>query len=67
MPEFSGLDTILELTREFLTVKVVGISGMGGGDSSLLSTAKLLGARHTLRKPFEMKELLDAVRYELAH
>lgn len=67
MPEFSGLDTILEFTREFLNVKVVAISGMGNGDQSLLSTARLLGARQSLRKPFGMEEFLCAVRYELTH
>ncbi|UVT15546.1 MAG: response regulator [Nitrospira sp.] len=66
MPELNGLDTILELTREFLHVKVVAISGVGE-DQSLLSTARLLGARHSLRKPFGIEELISTVRYELAH
>lgn len=67
MPELNGLDTILEFTREFLNVKVIAISGMDQGDQSLLSTARLLGARQSLRKPFGIEELLCAVRYELAH
>lgn len=67
MPEFSGLDTILEFTREFLNVKVVAISGMANGDQSLLRTARLLGARQSIRKPFGVEELLCAVRYELTH
>ena len=67
MPELSGLDTILEFTREFLNVKVIAISGMGKGDQSLLSTARLLGARQSLRNPFGIEELLCAVRYELVH
>lgn len=67
MPELNGLDTILEFTREFLNVKVIAISGMGNGDQSLLSTARLLGARQSLRKPFGINELLGTVRYELAH
>ena len=67
MPELNGLDTILEFTREFLNVKVVAISGMANGDESLLSTARLLGARQSLRKPFGIAELLSAVRYELTH
>lgn len=67
MPELSGLDTILEFTREFLNVKVIAISGVGNGDQSLLSTARLLGARQSLPKPFELEKLLSAVRYELVH
>ncbi len=51
MPELNGLDTIMELTREFLNVKVIAVSGTVG-DQSMLSTARLLGARQTLRKPF---------------
>lgn len=66
MPELNGLDTILELTREFLNVKVIAISGVGG-DQSMLNTARLLGAGQTLCKPFGIEKLLYAVRYELAH
>ena len=36
----------------------------GEGD---LTAAKLLGARQTFQKPLDMKELLSAVRYDLAH
>ncbi len=66
MPELNGLDIIIELTREFLNVKVIAVSGMGG-EQSLLSTARLLGARQTLCKPFDIEEMLGMVRYELAH
>lgn len=66
MPELNGLDTMLELTREFLNVKVIAISG-GGSDHGMLRTARLLGARQTLAKPFDMEHLLSSVRYELVH
>jgi DNA-binding response OmpR family regulator len=66
MPELNGLDTIMELTREFLDVKVIAISGLAA-DHDMLKTARLLGARQTLHKPFGIEELLKAVRYELAH
>lgn len=66
MPEMSGLDLILELTRVFLNVKVIAISG-APGEPNGLNAAKLLGARHTLHKPFGTAQLLSAVRYELAH
>jgi two-component system response regulator (stage 0 sporulation protein F) len=66
MPELNGLDMILELTRYFLDAKVIAISG-GGEEKNVLDVAKLLGARRTMQKPFSMLQLLDAVRYELAH
>lgn len=67
MPEMNGLDLILELTREFLHVRVVAISGGLGENTSMLDVAKLLGARQTLQKPFSVKALRSAVEYELAH
>jgi DNA-binding response OmpR family regulator len=66
MPELNGSDTIIELTREFLDIKVIAISGVFS-EERLQKTARLLGARRTLRKPFGIEELLSAVRYELAH
>ena len=66
MPEMSGLDMLLELTREFLNAKVIAISGEQG-EGNVLGVAKLLGARQTLHKPFSMDALLNAVRYEIAH
>ncbi len=66
MPEMNGLDLILELTREFLNVKVIAMTGVSGAQNGL-DTAKLLGARQTFQKPFSMEKLLTAVRYELVH
>ena len=66
MPELNGLDMILALTRQFLHAKVIAISGVDGEDH-VLDVAKLLGARRTFHKPFSMPQLLEAVRYELAH
>jgi two-component system response regulator (stage 0 sporulation protein F) len=66
MPELSGLDMLLELTREFLHAKVIAISG-AEGEKNVLDVAKLLGARQTFQKPVSMSHLLDAVRYELEH
>ena len=66
MPELSGLDMLLELTREFLHAKVIAISG-AGEEKNVLDVAKLLGARQTFQKPFSIPQLLGAVRYELDH
>ena len=64
MPEMTGLEVILELTRAFLDVKVIAMSGRSLDD---LSKAKLLGARQTLVKPLDLPSLLHAVQYELQH
>ena len=66
MPEMDGLEMILELTRNFLNVKVIAMSG-GLESEGQLNVAKLLGARQTFQKPLDMEQLLSAVRYDLAH
>ena len=64
MPEMGGLELISELTRSFLSVKVIAMTG--GSESEIrLDTAKLLGARSTLQKPFPMDILLTLVKSEL--
>lgn len=66
LPELNGLDVILDLVHEFLDVKVIAMSGCTE-QGHYLNTAKLLGARQTLQKPFTIEKLLSVVRYELAH
>jgi CheY-like chemotaxis protein len=66
MPEMSGLDLMLELTRSFLNVKVIAMTG-GLLHADMLNKAKLLGVRQTIEKPFDKEKLLSAVHYELAH
>jgi two-component system response regulator (stage 0 sporulation protein F) len=66
MPEVDRLEMMLELTRNFLNVKVIAISGGLEGEAPL-HVAKMLGARQTIQKPLDMDTLLSAVRYELAH
>ncbi len=66
MPEMDGLELILELTRSFLNVKVIAITGALESNGGL-NVAKLLGARQTFQKPIDMGRLLSVVRYELAH
>ena len=66
MPEMDRLEMMLELTRNFINVKVIAMSGSLASEGSL-NVAKLLGARQTFQKPLEMGELLSAVRYDLAH
>lgn len=64
MPEQEGIETIMELRRDFPDVKIIAISGGGkamkGGDT--LHVAKALGAKRTFVKPLKMKDMVEAVR-----
>jgi hypothetical protein len=53
-------------TSNVVSHKVIAMSGAHDTET-VLDTAKLLGARHTLHKPFSMEALLKTVQYELAH
>lgn len=64
MTEMNGLDFMLKLTKAFLDVKVIV---MTGACSEELQKAKLLGARQVFRKPFHAETLLSAVQNELRH
>ncbi len=63
MPGQDGIVTVRRIRREFPAVKVIAMSG---GDSTgrmdLRSDAVLLGAATSLAKPFEVADLLAAVR-----
>ena len=64
MPEMTGLEVLLALTRAFLDVKVIAMSGRSADD---LQKARLMGARQTFAKPLDLPALLNAVQYELRH
>jgi DNA-binding response OmpR family regulator len=67
MPEKEGIETIMELKRNFPGVKIIAISGGGHvGPDKYLSLAGGLGALRTFAKPFNIKELLTAVQELLA-
>ena len=62
MPEQEGIETIRMLRKEFPQVKILAISGGGKkGQLDVLPVAQAFGAHCTLAKPFERKDLLDAV------
>ena len=63
MPEKEGIETIIELKRDYPDLKIIAISG-GGAQTpeNYLRGAQLLGAQFILRKPFLRQELLEAVR-----
>jgi DNA-binding response OmpR family regulator len=63
MPEKEGLETIIDIRREFPTAKIIAISGGGrAGNLNFLDVAQRLGAQRVLQKPFELQEMLAAVR-----
>ena len=60
MPEMDGIETVAALRRQFPDIRVVAMSGRPGVD--YLAVARELGVKHTLRKPFEITELLAALK-----
>ncbi|MBW2492623.1 MAG: response regulator [Deltaproteobacteria bacterium] len=63
MPEKEGIETIIELRKDFPDVKIIAISGGGYiGTKDHLRMAKILGVQRTFTKPVARKQLLDAVR-----
>ena len=72
MPGKHGIDTILEMQEEFPAVKIIAISGGGGFGrpaykpeanmtTVYLTAAKEAGADRVFAKPFDRKELIQAV------
>jgi YesN/AraC family two-component response regulator len=72
MPEKHGIDTISEMQEKFPAVKIIAISGGGGFGRSTykpealkttayLAAAKEAGADRVFAKPFDRKELIQAV------
>ncbi len=68
MPDQDGLESIVALRREFPGVRVIAMTGGSNivGGMNFLEVAKMLGARRTLRKPFGIDALLNAVAAEAA-
>jgi len=62
MPEKEGIETVIELKRDFPDVKIIAISAGGRmGQLDYLDKAKSLGALKSLAKPFDRQEMLDAI------
>lgn len=63
MPEKEGLETIAEIRRDYGSMPIIAISGGGrGGPMNYLETARYIGADRALKKPFQRRELIAAVR-----
>ena len=64
MPGKEGIATILELREANPEARIVAMTGGGANfvAGEVLRVAELLGADHSLRKPFAPAELLTTVR-----
>lgn len=60
MPRRSGIDLVLELARTDAPPKVIAISGVTG--SSFLEAAREANVARTFVKPFDVREVVRAVR-----
>ena len=72
MPKLSGVEAIAAILREFPAMRILAISGGGNFDmttyqstaittTTYLAAAKQAGAHAILTKPFESRELIQAV------
>ena len=63
MPEKEGIETIIELKRDYPDVKIITMSG-GGIISSeqYLDISRKLGVEQSFTKPIEREKLLFAIR-----
>jgi CheY-like chemotaxis protein len=63
MPEKEGIETIIELRKDFPNVKIIAISGGGrAGTKDYLQMAKIFGVQRTFTKPVAREQLLDAIK-----
>jgi len=66
MPEQDGIGAIMAMRRERPGVKILAMSGGGRvGKSDFLTIAKKLGADGVIDKPFDIDELVAAIRKQL--
>jgi len=67
MPEKGGIDTIMDLRRDFPKSKIIAISGGGMcGEVSYLDMAIGVGADRAIGKPFVLDDFLAAVEELIA-
>ena len=68
MPEQEGLETITSMKKEYPALKIIAISGGGRiGPEAYLPAAQELGAERVFSKPFDIRELAEAVKELLTY
>lgn len=64
MPDMEGIETIRELKKLDPKIKIIAMSGGGSARAmEYLRMAGMLGALRTIEKPFDVRTMLDAVRF----
>jgi DNA-binding response OmpR family regulator len=68
MPEMNGIELVMAIKSKKPEQKIIAISGGGGitGRFDYLPVVELLGADKILAKPFQLNELMGAVKTVLA-
>jgi CheY-like chemotaxis protein len=67
MPEKEGIETIMDLRRQYGDVKIIAISGGGRvNPEDYLRWARTFGVQHTFTKPVDRSRLLAAVNELMA-
>jgi DNA-binding response OmpR family regulator len=61
MPDCDGFEVIVHLRREAPSVPIIVMSGADDNTVDYLKVASRFGVDYTIRKPFKISELLDAV------
>lgn len=63
MPDKEGIETIIELKRDFPESKIIAISGGGSlSPKNYLVIATRMGAAYTFTKPLDLITLLSAIK-----
>jgi DNA-binding response OmpR family regulator len=63
MPGKEGMETIIDILRDYPSTKIIAISGGGRlAPHDYLQMAKGIGAMRVLPKPFELEELYQVVQ-----
>ena len=62
MPFKDGIETIIDLRRNYPEIKIIAISGGGAaGIENHLEIAQRIGAHEVFRKPLKLKNIADAI------
>ena len=63
MPEKGGLETIIEIRKDFPDLKIIAVSGVVPVDSgALLNLTNRFGVSKVFSKPIRFAELLETIR-----
>ena len=65
MPEKEGIETIIDLRRDFPELKIIAMSGGAPHSETYLKICAQLGAESTLSKPFSLATLNSTIKAAL--